>query len=217
VISARPATDLRLRVGLADLVYAGNRGLEIWRAGRVDVAPEAAAFRQALEAAVSALYAHSQLDPRLHLEDAGSAVFVHFRQGSDVATIRPLIEDVADQQGLRVFEGRTAFELRPPMLVDKGQALWRLVEDRHLSGLIYIGDDAADLDAFRMTHSLRADGAIRQGIAVGVVAPSMPDAVREEADVLVEGIAGVEALLQWLLESRRRWIKAQEEVEGQPH
>ncbi len=213
VISARPASDIRLRVGLPNLVYVGNRGLEVWQAGRMEVAPEAAAFRQALEAAISALYSHAQLDPRLHLEDAGSAIMVHYYRSSNIVELRSLIQEIADQQGLRVFEGSTSFELRPPMLVDKGTALVRLAEKYSLSAVIYAGDDMADVDAFRAIRDLRNTGTTR-GLAIGVVAPMMPDAVRQQADLLVEGVPGFEALLGWLLEARSRWIRMREQTKA---
>src|SRR5574342_694478 len=40
VLSARPAPELHVLIDLPELLYAGNRGLEMWNGGRMDFAPE---------------------------------------------------------------------------------------------------------------------------------------------------------------------------------
>jgi trehalose 6-phosphate phosphatase len=206
VISARPATDMRVRVELPNATYAGLRGLEIWENGRMETAPEAAAFRQPLEAAMLALYPH--LDMQVKLEDTGAGLLIHYEQIEDfeaaVARIRPVIEEIAQQQGLRLFAGTRVFELRPPMVIDKGSALLQMIERHHLGGIIYIGDDANDVAAFRVVSVLRREGKLR-GLIIGVESLGMPDELRAESDLIVEGIAGVETLLAWLLHARTAW------------
>ncbi len=215
VISARPATDMRVRVELPNATYAGLRGLEIWENGRLEVAPEAAAFRQALEAAMLALYPH--LDNQVHLEDTGAGVLVHYEQAEEfraaAARMGPLIEEIANEQGLRFFAGTRVFELRPPMVVDKGAAVRRMIERHHLSGLIYIGDDANDVAAFQVVSGLRGEGKLH-GLIVGVASPDMPDEVRTESDLMVEGVSGVETLLSWLLQARTAWMESQVSAAG---
>ena len=48
VITGRAAADVRSMVGLPDLVYIGNHGMERWEDGRVEVIPEAAAMDMAM-------------------------------------------------------------------------------------------------------------------------------------------------------------------------
>lgn len=207
VISARPATDMRVRVELPNIVYAGIRGLEIWENGRLEIAPEAAAFREALEAAMIALYQH--LDMQMQLEDTGSGLLVHYGQTSEPQAVAerlyPIVEEIAQQQGLRLFSAPRIFELRPPMIVDKGMALHHIINQYRLGGVIYIGDDTNDVAAVRMVNGLRSNGTIR-GVAIGVTSSTMPDELHAEADFIVEGVLGVESLLETLLQMRTAWL-----------
>lgn len=210
VISARPATDMRVRVELPNATYAGLRGLEIWDNGRMEIAPEAAAFRQPLEAAMLALYPH--LDMQVKLEDTGAGLLIHYEQIEDFQAamrIRPVIEEIAEQQGLRLFAGARVFELRPPMVVDKGTALLQMLERHHLGAIIYIGDDANDVSAFRVVSDLRREGKLR-GLIIGVESPEMPDELRTASDLTVDGIAGVETVLAWLLHTRTAWAEKED-------
>src|SRR5574341_1492083 len=206
VISARPATDMRVRVELPNATYAGLRGLEIWDNGRMEVAPEAAAFRQPLEAAMLALYPH--LDMQIKLEDTGAGLLIHYEQIEDsqatATRIRPVLEEIAEQQGLRLFAGARVFELRPPMVIDKGAGLLQMIERHHLGAIIYIGDDANDVSAFRVVSDLRREAKLR-GLMIGVESPEMPNELRTASDLTVDGIAGVETVLAWLLHARTAW------------
>lgn len=216
VISGRAAADVQARVGVPGLVYVGNHGLERWQAGRVIPAPEVAAFRPALEAARDAL--HTRLLPGMTLEDKGATLSVHTRQTADPdatdAAFAPLAEAVAADHGLRLFQGRRVFELRPPLEVDKGSALRGLVSEFHLDAVLYLGDDTTDVDALRACVELRDPhrdahrdthrdtDPVCYGLGVGVAADETPRAVLEAADVWAEGVSGVEELLAWLLDAR---------------
>ena len=86
------------------------------------------------------------------------------------------------------------FELRPTVHVDKGVVLTRLWEETRAEGIIYIGDDVTDIDAFRAIHQ------IGRGVtlAVGVRSAEAPPALLKAADVLVDGVPGVRELLSAL-------------------
>jgi trehalose 6-phosphate phosphatase len=203
VISGRAAEDIHARVGLPGLVYVGNHGLERRVAGRVEVMPEAQAYRPAIEAALAALAARPT--PGMLVEDKGVTISVHFRQVADkdafVPEYRPLVEGIAAEQGLKLFQGRMVFELRPPIQVDKGSALRSLVAEYRLEAAMYLGDDVTDIDAFQAARQLRQEGTC-YALAVGVESEGVPDAVRHASDLLVSGVSGTEALLAWLLRAR---------------
>ncbi len=203
VVSGRSAADIQQRVGLPGLVYVGNHGLERWVDGQVEVHPEAAGYRPALEAAIHEL--EPLKPPGMIIEDKGVTLSIHYRQTDDPdavgAAYRPRVRDIATRHGLTFFEGRRIFELRPPVAVDKGSAFRRLVAEHGLGSALYIGDDLTDVDAFHAAHDLRRSGAC-YALAAGVELSGAPDAVRETADVLVSGVPGVESLLSWLLDAR---------------
>ena len=200
VVSGRAADDVRERVGVPGLVTVGNHGLETWADGAVQLAPEAAAYRPALEAARAAL--SDALLPGMHVEDKGATLSVHFRQANDPAaaeaTYGSIAQTVTDRHGLRLFRGRMVFELRPPLEIDKGTAFRRLVHDYALGGAVYLGDDTTDADALRAARELRAAGAC-YALALGVESDDTPASVRDASDFLLPGVPGVEAFLGRLL------------------
>lgn len=200
VVSGRAADDVRARVGVPGVVTVGNHGLETWADGAVRLAPEAAAYRPALEAARDTL--SDALLPGMQVEDKGATLSVHYRRAGDPeaaeAAFGPVAQAVADEHGLRLFRGRMVFELRPPLEIDKGTAFRRLVQHYALDGAMYIGDDTTDADALRAARELRAAGTC-YALALGVESDDTPGSVREAADVLLPGVAGVEDFLAWLL------------------
>ena len=199
-ISGRAATDAARMIDLPDVVIVGNHGLEVWQNGHITIAPEAAAYRPALEAAADALRA--QQVPGMQLEDKIATLSLHYRRTADPAAtaerFAPLLDDLAAAHGLRVFKGRMVFELRPPVDIDKGTAFERLVREHTLDAALYLGDDTTDLDALRAARRLRAAGTC-WALGVGVESEHMPPALPASADLLVSGVQDVEALLSWLL------------------
>lgn len=204
IVSGRAAEDIRHRVGLPELVYVGNHGLERWIDDAVSLTPEAAPFRPRLEAATASLNARKI--PGMVVEDKGATLSVHYRQVSDpnetAIQFHPIIQEIADSQGLRLFQGRMVFELRPPIEVDKGTAFRNLVEEFQLDAAIYIGDDTTDVDALHAARQLRESG-VCHAVGIGVQSPDMPEVVGEAADVMTSGVSDVEALFSWLLKSRK--------------
>ena len=91
--------------------------------------------------------------------------------------------------------------MRPPVEIDKGSAFRDLVGQHDLEAALFIGDDTTDAAALRMARRLRAEGRC-YAVGVGVESDSTPAAVLDSADVFAEGVAGVEALLAWLVEAR---------------
>lgn len=200
VVSGRGVGDLREKVGLDGATYVGNHGLERWVDGRVEIAPEAAAARPALEAVMREVT--PLLQAGMIVEDKDATVSIHYRLAAAPqqlqATLGPVIAGIAQQHGIRFFEGRMIFELRPPVEIDKGTAFAALVRDFALDGAVFIGDDTTDADALRVARELRANGTC-YALAVGVEAPETPASVREASDILLPGVPGVETFLGWLL------------------
>jgi trehalose-6-phosphatase len=64
-----------------------------------------------------------------------------------------------------------------------------------LRGVICLGDDMTDVDAFRALHALSSEGRC-VGLALGVLGQDSPPEVEQEADLLLRGVPEVEELLQ---------------------
>lgn len=200
VVSGRSVGDVYKRIRLNGLVYIGNHGMETWDGSAAAIRPEAGAFRAALERVIQQLQPH--LVPGMMLDDKGASLALHYRQAGDfdIDTFRLLVERAAAQNNLAMFEGRKVFELRPPLAINKGSVLEQLAAEYELDAAVFIGDDTTDADALRMARRLRQENRC-YAVGVGVETDETPDAVRETADVLVQGVSGVEGFLSWLLRS----------------
>jgi len=86
-------------------------------------------------------------------------------------------------------------ELNPPIEVDKGTVVAELAVDSGAARACYLGDDRADLAAFRALRGLAIDT-----VSVAVRGAETPAEVIEAADLVVAGPDEVLALLQALVE-----------------
>ncbi len=152
IISGRDLTDLRNRVGLAGVWYAGSHGFELVAPdGSYHVHDAAPAAEQAIAAAAEELGRRLGDIPGVRVEHKRFAVAMHYRNAEPDVVARAIgaVHAVAQQRGLRVTNGRKVTELRPDVDWDKGQALNWILD--HLPGRelpIYLGDDLTDEDAF---------------------------------------------------------------------
>ena len=91
-------------------------------------------------------------------------------------------------------------ELRPPVAVDKGVAVARVIREHGLRAALYLGDDRTDIDAFRALRRLTAEGAC-YGVAVAVLHDEARADLAAEADIALASIQRVPAFLRWLFTS----------------
>ncbi len=195
-VSGRAPGVARRLVGLERLVYIGNHGLSWWRRGHEETLVEALPYEEMIGQAKKDLTARLNL-PGLILEDKGPILALHYRLSADHEATRLAIMDALapwTTQGLRMREGRLVFELGPPLDVHKGTALALLMKTHNLSGILYLGDDLTDVDAFKVLRHWREEGKV-SGAAVAVANPERGPEVMEEADYWVDGVPGVEWLL----------------------
>jgi trehalose 6-phosphate phosphatase len=185
--------------GLEHLVVLGHYGAERWDAVSGEVSapaphPGVAAVRAELPGVLDRVGAWQGT----WIEEKGRAVAVHTRRAADpqaaFEALRAPLAELAGRHGLIVEPGRLVLELRPPGM-DKGVALLEYVRERGASAVLYAGDDLGDLPAFAAVDELRAEG------VPGLLVCSGSDEVtelRQRADLVVDGPAGVVALLRGL-------------------
>ena len=90
-------------------------------------------------------------------------------------------------------------EVRPPVPVDKGQAVDELLRRANdITSALYAGDDATDLDAWDALDRALEDGRLTTRVRVGVASDEGPGAIRERADLVVDGINGFAEALELL-------------------
>lgn len=153
VISGRALDDVRERVGVDGLAYAGNHGLEIYRNGERSVHPVAAKRRPTIHRLAEAIAAKIEDVEGAFVENKGVTATVHYRQASSegAAATRETVAAVAERfgGGIRITEGKEISELRPSIPWDKGSAVRLLAADTPRGWLpAYVGDDTTDEDAF---------------------------------------------------------------------
>jgi trehalose-phosphatase len=161
VVSGRDLADVRARVGVDGVVYAGSHGLEIEAPDGVhEVAPGA---RAALAAAGKDLAAALPSEPGVLLEPKRYGVAVHWRMADPLVlpAVRRAVDTVlARYPSLRLYEGKKVLELQPNVVWDKGHAVRHLLpaasSGAAMPWALYVGDDRTDEDAFR---ALGPDGA----------------------------------------------------------
>lgn len=186
IVSGRDLEDVRARVGLEDVHYAGCHGFEIAgpRGNRVHGAAAAAAPQ--LGAAADQV-AHDTRDVRgVQLERKRFMLAVHYRRvrEADVHLVRAAVARAqARHPALRVTSGKKVLELQPDVDWDKGRAVLWLIETLELQQAlpVYIGDDETDEDAFRALAQRGVGIAVQEAPRATAARYDLPDpdAVRE--------------------------------------
>ena len=203
MVTGRSAGEALAMVGLPQIVYVGNHGLEIWENGRLTTVQEAGYFREALDKFLDRLRPAIGIRGAL-IERKGVTASIHYRQVNDPVVARrrilEAIEETRSTEALRITEGRMIVEIRPPMEVNKGTAVGELVRRHGLAGAVYLGDDLTDLDAFKELDTLERQGRLGAKLSIAVVATESPREVIAGADVTTEGVEEVATLLETLSE-----------------
>jgi trehalose 6-phosphate phosphatase len=87
--------------------------------------------------------------------------------------------------------------LRPAVRSDKGDAIRRIIGESNADSVIVAGDDLGDLSAFAAAFELKARGG--DVLRVAVDSAEAPPVLIEQADVIVDGPAGLLEFLRRLL------------------
>ena len=154
IVSGRDLDDVRAKVAVDGLAYAGSHGFDILH-------PDGTRHQLATELTPALDAAQAVLDERLadlpgaRVERKRFAIAVHDRQvhdADDRARIAEICAEVAGEHPqLRPTGGKRIHELRPDIDWDKGRAIDALLEELDLRDHrpVYLGDDLTDEDGFR--------------------------------------------------------------------
>jgi trehalose 6-phosphate phosphatase len=179
-ISGRAGAEAQRIVGISELVYVGNHGLEL--DGR------AARWGERLQQFLADVAWPAT-------ENKGLTASLHYRGSEDESAAHATLEKVktrAELEGFAARFGRRVLEVLPPLDVHKGTAVRQLLAERHLSRALYAGDDTTDLDGFRALDGL--DVSVR----VAVASEEGPAELRGAADLTVRGPEGLLTILRRL-------------------
>jgi len=178
-VSGRPAEVARAIVGVPELTYVGEHGLELTDEAQ-RWAPRIHAFAESVAWPVE--------------EKPLSAAF-HYRTAADEEAAVELLEAVAADaraEGFRTRWGRKVLEVLPPVDASKGSAVRLLLERHGLHRALYAGDDATDLDAFAALDGLEA------AVRVAISSAEGPTDLGARADLVIGSPAALAELLAQL-------------------
>ena len=154
ILSGRDLDDVRGRVLVDGIVYAGSHGFDIAGAGGLR-RQLGDAYLPVLDAAENELREALDDIAGAQLERKHFSVAAHYRNvnENDAGRVVLAVEAVAGRhRELRRIDGRKVYELLPDIDWNKGKAVLWLLETLELergSALpIFIGDDRTDEDAF---------------------------------------------------------------------
>jgi trehalose-phosphatase len=199
IISGRELGDIRERVSLKAMVYAGNHGMEVWSDAFTMVFDPGRAAKDELKKLLGLLRRLPRNFRGVIVENKGATISVHYRL-LDTREVRPFVKKLREVTGpsldkglIRITEGKKVFEIRPPVLWHKGSAVeWILKRERFSSTVpIYVGDDETDRDGFRAVRG--------RGFSVFV------GGSEKEADFYLKAQGEVKLFLGWLKELARAY------------
>jgi len=202
-VSGRRATTARRIVSLGSITYVGNHGAEILRGGRTEVEldPEVASWSRRMDEWAREAWSDKLHRVRVRAEDKDVIRAYHWRGAPDEVAAEAAVRELAQraqEDGFVVHWGRKELEVRPPVALNKGRGVERLLEGTDMTAAMYVGDDNTDLDAFESLRRLTAEGRLQIGLCVGVRSDETPRELEEQADLLVDGPHGVRTLLSAL-------------------
>jgi trehalose 6-phosphate phosphatase len=202
-ISGRRSATARQMVSLGSIAYVGNHGAELLRPGgtEVEIDPEIASHEQSVRDFAHEVFGEDLRRLRVRAEDKRAIAAFHWRGAPDEAAAEDAVRAIAERAeaaGLLTHWGRKVLEVRPPVALDKGRGVRRLLAGQGLVAGLYVGDDITDLDAFAGLRALVEERELGAALCVGVRSDETPARLEEEADLLVDGPPGVRELLRAL-------------------
>jgi len=204
-LSGRRAEDARRIVGLDELFYSGNHGIELLMPGDSDVRPDPSLDGHDADARrfVEALDRSELEQAGIRVEDKGPIVALHWRGALSEEAAESLAHEIASKaewEELVTHQGRKVLEIRPNVAINKGIAVAALIPARPIENALYGGDDRTDVDAFAALRALQEDGELEIAVCIAVGSDESPPDVTEAADLTVPGPEGFARVLEALAE-----------------
>ena len=202
-VSGRRAADARRIVSLGTITYLGSHGSELLEPGKTTsvLDREMSAWAERVGRFATAAFTEEHRKLRIRVEDKQAIAAFHWRGAPDEELAREKVREIgrdAEAAGFHLHWGRKVLEIRPPLQIDKGIGIVKLLGSRDLAVAVYVGDDATDLDAFDGLDRLVERGRLGKALKVGVASDEGPSKLAEKADLMVDGTAGVRDLLRAL-------------------
>lgn len=192
IVSGRELADVRARVDVPGVTYAGNHGLELRTEGVTNVHPVAESYQSDVERTYARLRDAFDPEAGVTVENNGPTLTVHHR-GAPERRVRTIRRTVALTVGevasgtLAIRGGDEVIEVRPAVAWDEGSVVVSLLRERASCLPVFVGDSKTDEAGFR---TVERDGV---GIRVGDADPEATAATE-----FLRDHRETTALLEWL-------------------
>jgi len=165
IISGRAISDIREMIGVGNIVFAGNHGLEIEGPGIRFIHPLTDEIKSAMHIIGLILTKATARIRGVIVEDKGLTLSVHYRlvdaeQLQQVEAIFDNTVNIGRKGGkIKTSSGKKVHEVRPAVPWNKGKAVQMILEKfvpKNVRGSylsMYVGDDLTDEDAFQAINS----------------------------------------------------------------
>jgi trehalose 6-phosphate phosphatase len=225
-VTGRDVRQAAAMVGVDGASYVGLHGFDLMASdGTVVRDPSAEPYVDKVQSMAGRV---GELDAErlgLVVENKGPMLDLHYRQSADPAATLAVLEaeilGPARELGLAIATGHFLVELRPPVPLDKGTAVLRLLRAGGRGAVaphtaIFVGDDLTDCTGFAAVHDWAgevAEAGARQAaatagghapagrvaLAVAALTDETPQEVKDGSDVWVAATPGVDEVLTRLL------------------
>jgi trehalose 6-phosphate phosphatase len=199
IISGRALKDVRKMVGLKNIIYGGNHGLELEGPRIRFKSPVSQRHKAVLKQILRRLVEKLRPVKGVLIENKGLSLSVHYRlvRHQNRALVKRIFREITwgyvERNEVRVKPGKMVLEAYPPVDWDKGKAVQWLLRNASppKTGVthIYIGDDVTDEDAFKLLKN--------SGLGIFVGRPG-----KSSAQYYVKNTGEVMKFLSWLEEER---------------
>lgn len=162
IISGRSLNNIKNSIGLKDIIYAGNHGLEIEGPDIKFTSQISPRLKSTIRGINDDLVAKLSGIKGVYIEDKELTISVHYRlvTREDLPLLQSILAEITNpfivRGKIKISSGKKVYEMKPPVQWDKGRVvLWLLARWQFARGEssifpIYIGDDVSDEDAFKV-------------------------------------------------------------------
>ena len=196
VISGRPVEFLISALDVSGVMVFGQYGLERIENGQVVVDERA---QTSIAVVAEAQLAAVKKWPDLLIEHKGDlALGVHWRTTPDRAPEPDDLKAFGAQFGLESLPGRMTWEFRPVSTIDKGVVVADILAQRKVRSVLCAGDDVGDIPMFAALNRWEQEDPTRVAVRIGVNSEEAPQALLDQADLVVSGPSELAEILSAL-------------------
>ncbi|MBM3244675.1 MAG: trehalose-phosphatase [Candidatus Omnitrophica bacterium] len=166
IISGRDLVDIKKMVGLKNIIYSGNHGLQIEGPKIKHELAVSSGYKKILRSIKIQLKERLCGIKGVLIEDKKLSLALHFRlvDRKQLPFVKTVFHEIIilylAKNKIKIKYGKEVLEVRPPVQWDKGKVvLWLLARQKFAKAgaevlPVYIGDDITDEDAFKAFQRL---------------------------------------------------------------